>query len=553
MGSGNMKVSLAQLNFHTGYFSSNTNKIVKAIKEAKAAGSELAVFPELAISGYPPRDFLEFDHFVVLCEHCMKTIAEACEGITAIVGGPSQNPNEKGKPLYNAAYTMYDGQIQHLTYKNLLPTYDIFDENRYFQPGLNPSIVNINGWRIAITICEDLWSVGDNPLYINDPMAKLAKQQPDLVINIAASPFSQTHDESRKAVLRAHAKAHSLPIVYVNHIGAQTELIFDGGSCIMGGSGQIIHQLPYFEEEVTTYQVPEQDSKREPVSITDSAPGRFDRLFQAIKLGTIDYFRKLGFEKAIIGLSGGIDSGLTMALAAQALGPDNVLGVLMPSPYTSDASIEDATTLAENLGSPLKTIHIEELFNQYQSTLAPHFAGTKPGIAEENLQARSRAVCLMAISNKFGHILLNTSNKSEMAVGYSTLYGDMCGGLSLIGDVYKTEAFALSRYINDQLGPTIPENMITKAPSAELRHDQKDTDMLPPYEDLDPILYEYIENRKGPEEIIQLGHPEQTVRSALKMVNQSEYKRYQSPPILRVSDKAFGMGRRLPIVAKYLS
>lgn len=553
MVSGNMKVSLAQLNFHTGYFSNNTNKIVKAIEEAKASGSELAVFPELAISGYPPRDFLEFEHFVASCEASMHTIAEACQGITAIVGGPSQNPHEKGKPLYNAAYTMYDGQIQHRTYKNLLPTYDIFDENRYFQPGLNPSIITINGRRLAITICEDLWSVGDNPLYTYDPMAKLAQQQPDLAINIAASPFSQTHDESRKAVLQAHAKAYNLPFVYVNHVGAQTELIFDGGSCIMSGKGQIIHQLPYFEEAVTTYQVPEQDSEDEPVAITYSAPDRFDRLFQAIKLGTVDYFRKLGFEKAIIGLSGGIDSGLTMALAAQALGPDNVLGVLMPSQYTSKASITDATALAENLGSPLKTINIEDLFSQYQSTLAPHFAGTEPGVAEENLQARSRAVLLMALSNKFGHILLNTSNKSEMAVGYSTLYGDMCGGLSLIGDVYKTEAFALSRYINKQLGPTIPENMITKAPSAELRQDQKDTDMLPPYAELDPILFEYIENQKGPEEIIELGHPEHTVRSALKMVNQSEYKRYQSPPILRVSDKAFGMGRRLPIVAKYLS
>ena len=549
-----MKVTLAQLNFHTGYFNYNRDKILTAIEEAKAAGSDLVVLPELAISGYPPRDFLEFRHFIDSCEESMHTIAEACQGIAAIVGTPSLNPGEKGKPLYNAAYVMYDGRVQQQIYKTLLPTYDIFDEYRYFQPGNNQQIIALNGHRIALTICEDLWNVGDHQLYTADPMSELAPYQPDLAINIAASPFSQSHEEDRKEVLQTHAQSYGIPFLYVNHIGAQTELIFDGGSCVMDAQGQERLQLPYFEESVTTYDTADMQAIRaardEPLI---QPPDKYERLYQAIRLGVQDYFRKLNFEKAIIGLSGGIDSGLTMALAAKALGPENVLGVLMPSPYTSQESIDDAEALAENLGSPLKKINIEGLFEQYKEVLEPHFNGTGEGIAEENIQARGRSVLLMAISNKFGHILLNTSNKSEMAVGYSTLYGDMCGGLSLIGDVYKTEAFELSRYLNERFGPTIPENMIEKPPSAELKPDQKDTDLLPPYAELDPILYEYIENRRGPEEIIAMGHDEQVVRMALKMVNQSEYKRYQSPPILRVSDKAFGMGRRLPIVAKYLA
>ena len=548
-----MRVTLAQLNFHTGYFSYTTNKIIRAIEKAKAEESRLVVLPELAISGYPPRDFLEFQHFIEACEESMRSIAAVCKGITAIAGGPAPNTQGRGKPLYNAAFIMHDGTIQSIAHKQLLPTYDVFDENRYFQAGKGPCIVNIDGYRVGVTICEDLWNVGENPIYTTDPMAGLAEKAPDLVVNIAASPFSQTHDETRKQVLRAHAIHHRLPFVYVNHVGAQTELIFDGGSCVMGAEGAIHQQLPYFEEAVTTIAVDTSQTAPEQAHLAPSSPDRYERLYEAIKLGTRDYFRKLGFSKAIVGLSGGIDSGLTMALAAHALGPENVLGVLMPSPYTSQASIDDAKALAGNLGSPLETIDITALFHQYQETLQPQFAGTAPGIAEENLQARSRAVLLMALSNKFGHILLNTSNKSEMAVGYSTLYGDMCGGLSLIGDVYKTEAFALARYLNERFGAVIPQNMITKPPSAELRADQKDTDMLPPYEQLDPILFEYIENRKGPEAIIDLGHEEPTVRQALKMVNQSEYKRYQSPPILRVSEKAFGMGRRLPIVARYLA
>lgn len=545
-----MRIALAQLNFHTGHFSHNKAKILNALDQAREQQADLLVCPELAICGYPPRDFLEFRHFIESCEESVREVAAECTDIAAIVGTPSLNPESRGKRLFNSAYFLEGGTIRQKTHKALLPTYDIFDEYRYFEPGEDFNIITYKGWRIAFTICEDIWNVDEQPLYVDNPMAKLNQFNPDIAINIAASPFSQTHEESRKEVLTANARDYQIPFFYVNHIGAQTELIFDGGSCISDGNGQIVQQMPFFREGVNTFDAKSFEPAQPRAEV--QSLGKYEKLYNSLVLGISDYFKKLGFQKAVIGLSGGIDSALVLALTAHALGKDNVLGVLMPSPYTSQSSVDDAIALCHNLGVRYENLSIDPIFQQYKDSLSPLFQGYEEDITEENLQARSRAVLLMAISNKFGHILLNTSNKSEFAVGYGTLYGDSCGGLSVLGDVYKVEVFELARFFN-QNDEVIPQNIIDKPPTAELKEDQQDTDFLPPYEELDPILYEYIENRKGPEELIEEGYEETLVRKVLKMVNQSEYKRHQAPPILRVSDKAFGMGRRLPIVAKYLS
>ncbi len=545
-----MRIALAQLNFHTGHFKHNTQKILNALEQAYEANADLLVCPELAICGYPPRDFLEFNHFIESCEASVREIASQCNGIAAIIGSPAINPNNRGKRLYNSAYFLESGTIRQKVHKALLPTYDIFDEYRYFEPGGDFQILSYKGYRIALTVCEDIWNVEDHALYVDNPMASLTHFNPDIAINISASPFSQSHERARKEVLKANAIKYQLPFYYVNHVGAQTELIFDGGSCITDSEGNVTRQMPFFEEALQTFDVEAVKTPNDNNALV--SPTRYKKLYEALITGIRDYFRKLNFEKAIIGLSGGIDSALVLALAAHALGKDNVLAVLMPSPYTAQSSVDDAITLCENLGVDYKNVPITDIFEQYKETLSPYFEGYPENIAEENIQSRSRAVLLMAFSNKFGHILLNTSNKSELAVGYGTLYGDMCGGLSVLGDVYKLEVFELCQYLNQEK-EIIPENIITKPPTAELKADQKDTDFLPPYETLDPLLFEYIENLKDPEEIIAMGYHEQQVMRILKMVNTSEYKRYQAPPILRVSDKAFGMGRRLPIVAKYLA
>jgi len=546
-----MKVALAQLNFHTGNFQHNTQKIIDNIQEAESQGADLVVFPELAICGYPPRDFLEFDHFIQLCEDSIHEIATHCQNIATIVGAPSHNPKEAGKSLFNSAYFLQDGRVQQMVHKALLPTYDVFDEYRYFEPSDQFKTIDFQGKKIALTICEDLWNLADHTLYVYYPMQHLAQEEPDFAINIAASPFSYTQENDRKSVLIQNANQHQLPIFYVNHIGAQTELIFDGGSCIVNGQGEIVEQQPFFEESLETYELESINSKQG-VPFHYSLEHKMQRIYDGLVLGIRDYFKKLNFQKAIVGLSGGIDSALTIALAAKALGKDHVLALVMPSKFTSQTSLDDAYQLCHNLDVPYNTVPISSIVDTFNKELQPHFKGYAKNVAEENIQARTRALLLMAFSNKFGHILLNTSNKSELAVGYGTLYGDMCGGISVLGDVYKTEVFDLSRFINQE-HELIPENVITKPPTAELKEDQKDSDTLPPYENLDTILYQYIEQRKGPKEIIEIGYEEELVSRILKMVNQSEYKRYQAPPILRVSEKAFGMGRRLPIVGKYLS
>lgn len=545
-----MQIAIAQLNFHIGNFEGNLQKMLTAVEEAKTQGADIICFSELATCGYPPRDFLEFEDFIEIAEKTVQDLAKAAQGIAIVVGSPSKNPVVEGKDLFNSAYFLAEGEIKFVQHKALLPTYDVFDEYRYFEPANTFDIVEYKGKRIALTVCEDIWNIGnENPLYTICPMDEMISKKPDFILNLSASPFSFTHAAERLRIVRANVERYQIPLFYVNHVGAQTELIFDGGSIVMSPNGKTYEELPYFEEAIKTYSLEEvikgdqQQEQEKP---------KMQLIHDALVIGIRDYFQKLGLKKVILGLSGGIDSAVVAVLAARALGPENVRVLLMPSQFSSDHSVNDAKELAQNLNIQYDIIPIQGIYESYESTLKQHFWATKFGIAEENLQARSRGMLLMAFSNKFGNILLNTSNKSEMAVGYGTLYGDMCGGLSVIGDVYKTEVFELARYMNKD-GEVIPENIITKPPSAELRPDQKDTDSLPEYDELDKILFEYIENRKSPQDIIEMGADEKLVRRVLRLVNINEFKRYQTAPVLRVSSKAFGMGRRMPIVGKYLN
>jgi NAD+ synthase (glutamine-hydrolysing) len=550
-----MRIALAQLNYHIGNFPDNLQKIHQAITQARERNADLIVFAELAVCGYPPRDFLEFDDFITHCNDSIKKVAEWTGDIAVIIGSPTRNPGEKGKSLFNSAYFLYKGKVQDVHHKSLLPTYDIFDEYRYFEPNRTFSLTDFKGKRLAITICEDLWMEGIHPLYTLNPMRELEPMHPDLIINIAASPFHYSQYETRVKVLKANVEQYQKPVIYVNHVGGQTELLFDGGSMAMNTGGEVVLGLRCFEEDLGFVDFGEdlvssqsqQAAAPDYLAIPDIA-----QIHDALVMGIRDYFTKLGFTKAVLGLSGGIDSAVVLVLAARALGPGNVLGVLLPSAFSSEHSVTDAMLLTERLGTPHEIIPIEQSFQSLNATLEPLFKDLPFNIAEENIQARLRAVILMALSNKFGYILLNTSNKSEAAVGYGTIYGDMCGALSVVGDLYKTQVYELARYINAEK-EIIPVNIIDKPPSAELRLNQKDSDSLPPYGVLDSILYQYIEMRQGPQELLDMGFDKETVLKILKMVNTSEHKRYQAPPVLRVSVKAFGSGRRMPIVGKYLS
>ena len=545
-----MRIAIAQLNFHIGNFDGNVAKMLDAISTAKSQKADLVCFSELATCGYPPRDFLEFDDFIKQCDSAVKKLAKAAKGIAVVVGSPAKNPVVEGKDLFNAAYFLADGKIKQVSHKALLPTYDVFDEYRYFEPASDFKIVRFKGKRIALTICEDIWNIGnENPLYTVCPMDEMMPQNPDFILNLSASPFSFTQAKSRINVVKANVKRYKIPMFYVNHAGAQTELVFDGGSLVVAPNGKVHDELPYFEECVKTYDLEEVVQTKKSA---EQQKNKMTLIHDAIVLGIKDYFGKLGFKKAILGLSGGIDSAVTAVLAARALGPEHVRAVLMPSQFSSDHSVNDARILAQNLGIQYDIVAIEPAYEAYMEMLKPHFWGTAFNVTEENIQARIRGMIVMAMSNKFGNILLNTSNKSEMAVGYGTLYGDMCGGLSVIGDVYKTEVFALAKYMNKD-GEVIPKNTITKPPSAELRPNQKDSDSLPDYAILDEILFHYIENRKGPKEIIKMGFDEKLVKRILRLVNINEFKRHQTAPVIRVSTKAFGKGRRMPIVGKYLS
>ncbi|MEI6312261.1 MAG: NAD+ synthase [Bacteroidota bacterium] len=544
-----MKIALAQLNYHIGNFEFNTQKIIQAIQEAKAKQAEIVLFGELAVCGYPARDFLEFDDFIERCQQSLQEIKEHTSDIAIVIGCPTKNNKKEGKDLYNSAYFIADKKVIHITHKTLLPTYDVFDEYRYFQPNDIFECVYYKGKKIAVTICEDIWNVGnENPMYPICPMDYLIQQSPDFILNLSASPFNYTHPSLRNHTIKSNVEAYNIPLFYCNNVGAQTELIFDGGSMVYDAQGNCCGLLPHFTEAIEVF-----DSAHLVVQkLPDYTNKKYELIHDALVLGIKDYFQKMGFKKAILGLSGGVDSALTLCLAVEALGSENVMSVLLPSQYSSDHSVADSIALVKNLQSPHEIIPIKEAYDSFEKTLSHLFEGLSPNVTEENIQARCRAVILMAMSNKFGYILLNTTNKSEAAVGYGTLYGDMCGGIAVLGDVYKTEVYEICNYINRNK-EIIPTNILTKAPSAELRPGQKDSDSLPAYDLLDSLLYQYIEKRQGPNELIAQGFDKTLIERVLKMVNSNEWKRYQTPPILRVSPCAFGMGRRMPIVGKYLS
>lgn len=543
-----MKIALAQLNYHIGNFEANEQKIIAAITSAKESNADLIVFAELAIGGYPAKDLLRNAIFINQCQQSLERIAQVCTNITCIIGAPIPNTTNEGKTLFNAAVILENGVIKECVFKTLLPDYDVFDEYRYFEPNRKINCVDIKGRKIALTICEDLWDDDENNSYVGDLMQDLANEKPSLIINLAASPFSYTHYAKRLDVLRKNINIAGTPLIYINQVGAHTDIIFDGRSLALDSNGQIIHELKRFEEDFQIIDFSEIDLNSE--SIDELPNTEIALIYEALLLGIKDYFNKSGFRKAVLGLSGGLDSAIVAALAVEALGAENVLAVLMPSIYSSDHSIQDALDLVHNTNCKHLILPIQEITLSFGNVLAGAFQGLSPDTTEENIQARSRGTLLMAISNKLGYILLNTSNKSEAAVGYGTLYGDMAGALSVIGDVYKSQAYELAHYINRER-EIIPLNTIVKPPSAELRPDQKDSDSLPPYEILDAILYQLIELEKSGSEIIKLGFDEALVTRIVKLVNNAEFKRFQVPPILRVSPKAFGAGRVMPLVAKY--
>ncbi|OSZ80841.1 NAD+ synthase [Chitinophagaceae bacterium IBVUCB2] len=560
-----MKIALAQQNYHIGNFEDNTRKIIEGIQWAKKQGADLVLFSELCICGYPPRDFLEFDDFIAKCNKSIDEIKQHADTIAVVVGAPDKNPVREGKDLFNAAWFLYEKEVKAVAHKTCLPNYDVFDEYRYFEPAYSWNTIEFREKKLAITICEDIWNLGDNPLYRNCPMDELMKQQPDIMLNISASPFDYTHVEDRKAILKLNTAKYKLPMLYCNCVGSQTEIVFDGASLVFDKNSNLVKQLPLFKEAMEIFELKEDGTFVQPVlavakDLPDAEfnPAELDHslctaeIYDAIVMAIQDYFSKMGFSKAILGSSGGIDSAVTLALACDALGKENVRAILMPSQYSTGHSVSDAEQLSKNLGNPYDIVPIKNIYESFLTELKPIYKDLPFSLAEENIQARTRGNLLMAIANKFGYILLNTSNKSELATGYGTLYGDMAGGIGVLGDCYKMQVYALANYIN-RYKEIIPQNIITKPPSAELRPGQKDADSLPDYGILDRVLYQYIERRQGPKEIKEQGFDPALVDRVLKMVNVNEYKRNQFCPIIRISPKAFGVGRRVPIVGKYLS
>jgi NAD+ synthase (glutamine-hydrolysing) len=586
-----MKIFLAQQNYHIGNFEANAAKIIDGIGRAKAAGADLVMFSELCVCGYPPRDFLEFEDFIAQCYQTIDRIKTYADDIGVLVGSPARNPQKEGKDLFNAVFFLYEGEVKAEIHKTLLPTYDVFDEYRYFEPAFTWNCIEFKGKKLAVTICEDIWNLGDNPLYRTTPMEILIREKPDVMLNLSASPYNYAADVVRRSIVEAHTLKYGLPMLYCNTVGSQTEIVFDGGSLVYSASGQLVREMNYFKEDYALFDLdelsvttgkpdaPATDVPQEALDAATSAMSggtpahkyyysayevgldtdtleyltddkNIQEIHDALVLGIGDYFHKMGFKKATLGSSGGIDSAVVQALAVEALGKENVHVLLMPSPYSTGHSVTDAEDLCKNLGNRYDIVPIRTIYEDFLKTLKPVFGDLPFSIAEENIQSRIRGNLLMALANKFGYILLNTSNKSELATGYGTLYGDMAGGLGVLGDLYKMQVYALARYINRN-GEVIPENILTKAPSAELRPDQKDSDSLPDYALLDRVLYQYIELRRGPKEIE--GFDAALVARILRMVNANEYKRNQFCPIIRVSCKAFGVGRRLPIVARYLA
>jgi NAD+ synthase (glutamine-hydrolysing) len=550
-----MKIALAQINPTIGDLDGNRQLILRYTQQAHDRGADLVVFPELSVTGYPPQDLLENPFFKKAAQRTVERIAdEVPADLGVLLGAPVPNPDQFGKPLYNAALLLENGEVQDRVAKTLLPTYDIFDEDRYFEPAEERRVIEWRGLRLGLHVCEDMWNVHHpegyegNHRYECDPVAELGARDPDLFINLSASPFSIGKHAIRDELIQHICRRHERPFLLCNQVGANTEIIYDGDSRVHAADGTQVECAASFEEDLLFWDTE-----------ATVAPCRTERdavadLHDALVLGIRDYYEKTGiFDKALVGLSGGIDSAVTCALATAALGPERVVGVTMPSEISSEGSVTDSEALANNLGIEFKEIPIKPAVDAFDTMLADEFAGTEPGVAEENIQSRARGVTLMALSNKFGHLLLSTGNKSEMAVGYVTLYGDTNGGVAVLSDVLKTRVYKLARHINERAGTeVIPQNTIDKPPSAELRKDQKDTDSLPPYETLDAILERYIEKKKELGTIVsETGIDEDLVRDVLQLVDRNEYKRRQAPPGLRVTEKAFGMGRRIPIVMQW--
>lgn len=544
-----MKIALAQLNYCIGNFELNTKKIIDTAIKAKAEGAELVVFSELSVCGYFPFDCLEFDDFLKKCQSALDGIAEKCHDIPILVGVPMHNETEGQKPLFNAAVFMHQGQRQVFKKKHI-GSNPLFDERKYFEPSHDDDqVLEFGGHRIAVCIGDDLSNQNLDALLMENRVDDLIGLKPDMIIAMAASAFDYTMPRYRCNTLRQTVLKHELPLLMVNQVGAQTHLIFDGGSMAFANNGHIDTALPFFKEAVQLVDTDTLYNNRTDIDRI-AIPEKMSLIHDALVVGVRDYFQKMGFKNAIIGLSGGLDSALVTYFAVQAIGAENVRVVLLPSQFSTDHSVSDAKALAEKLGIRHDTVAIKPMYDSFMTALDPVFEGRPFDVTEENLQARIRGVILMAFSNKFGNILLNTSNKSEASVGYGTLYGDMCGGLAVIGDVYKSEAYELARFINRE-DEIIPWHTINKAPSAELRPDQKDSDSLPDYDLLDKILFQYIECSKSADEIIAQGFDKAVVERTIKMVNRNEFKRQQVAPILRVSPRAFGAERLIPIVAKF--
>jgi len=543
-----VKIALGQINPTVGDFSGNSAKIIEFSRRARAGGAELILFPELSVCGYPPRDLVERPSFVARNRESAEKIAEATRGISVICGLVTPAESETGKSVMNSAALLQEGKIAFLQSKMLLPTYDVFDEMRNFAPAKSQQLFSLSSKRVALTICEDAWNdklFWPKRLYTVDPIDALIRAGGDLVLNISASPFWIGKREVRRDMLASIARQHKVPVAMVNQVGGNDSLLFDGSSIVLNAEGKIIARGRSFEEDLICF-----DSKDLTGDLHEQIEGEEASVYSALVLGTRDYIQKCGFRKAIIGLSGGIDSALTAVVAADAVGPENVVGVGMPGPYSSPGSIKDARALAKNLGIRFELLSINSVVEAYRETLKEVFAGHKEDVTEENIQSRARGTLLMALSNKFGAIVLSTGNKSELGVGYCTLYGDMVGGLAVISDVPKTLVYRLSHYVNLR-GPVIPQATLEKPPSAELRPDQKDSDSLPPYEILDAVLEDYVEDAHSVERIAaDHGFDIAVVRRVVRMVDRAEYKRQQAAPGIKISAKAFGYGRRFPIAAK---
>jgi NAD+ synthetase len=541
-----MRIALAQINTVVGDFEGNKALVLDAYRKAVAQGAELVLTPELAICGYPPRDLVHRSRFVPGNIEALQAIASDIGEVPLITGFVDTN-RDGGKPFHNAAGILQHGKVQHIVHKSLLPTYDVFDEDRYFEPANLIAPIMVGSRRLGVTICEDIWNDDylPRPLYDVAPPEILAKQGIDLLVNISASPFSLGKPEIRERMLCALAKELRVPIAYCNSVGGNDQLVFDGNSVVIGAAGNVLARLASFDSDLAVVDVAGRTSgSGQPVL------GDPEQLYRALVLGTRDYVHKCGFKSAVLGLSGGIDSALVAVIAAEALGPENVLGVSMPSEFSSEGSKDDARDLAKRLGIRYETVAIQPVFEALKGQMRDVFAGRPEDITEENMQSRIRGLILMSLSNKFGHLLLTTGNKSEMAVGYCTIYGDMCGGLAVICDLPKTRVYEVSRWINREK-EIIPRPSIEKPPSAELRPDQKDQDTLPEYDVLDGILELLVEQGKSVAEIVAAGFEESVVRWILKRVEINEWKRHQAAPGLKVTSKAFGMGRRMPIVQKF--